>query len=163
MGWTLNDYQIDVSKPEGRTEYERIIDMTSDLGVQTLIYGPANNEISRMADDTDDWHWEHILWLGLGQKIRQGKWDAETSPIPASVSEMLDYGKTRNVSNFSPMSTLPFRSRRTKPGWSPIRKRKPRTYMPRWPHDKFQDFLVHQLLVFKRAPALRVIPLTTHF
>jgi hypothetical protein len=153
VGWTLNDYQIDVSKPEGRTEYKRIIDTTSDLGVQTLLYGPANNEISRMADDTDDWNWEHVLWLGLGQQIRQGKWDVETSPIPASVTEMLDYGKTKNVKLLAYVyPSVPFSQ---DPSWLVTDpKKKTRKLYATLASRKFQDFLVHQLIVFKHRTGI---------
>ena len=75
VGWTLNDYQINVATPEGRAEYTTIIDMYWDLGMQSLLYGPANYELAQIKDDADDWHWEHVLWLGLGQKIREGTWD----------------------------------------------------------------------------------------
>jgi len=153
VGWTLNDYQIDVSKPEGRTEYKRIIDTTSDLGIQTLLYGPANNDISRMADDVDDWHWEHVLWLGLGQKIRQGKWNMESSPIPPNVSEMLDYAKSRHVGFLAYVyPSLPFSQ---DPGWlvTNPKKRKNKLYAT-LASRKFQDFLIHQLVTFKRRTGI---------
>jgi hypothetical protein len=153
VGWTLNDYQIDVSKPEGRTEYKRIIDTTSDLGVQTLLYGPANNEISQMADDTDDWNWEHVLWLGLGQKIRQGKWDVETSPIPPTVTEMLDYAKSKHVGLLAYVyPSLPFSQ---DPGWLVTNpKKKTRKLYATLASRKFQDFLIHQLVAFKRRTGI---------
>ena len=37
VGWTLNDYQIDVATPEGRAEYKKIIDLSSELGMQSLV------------------------------------------------------------------------------------------------------------------------------
>lgn len=45
----------------------------------------------------DAWGWENILWLGLGQKIRKGEWNIASDPIPPSIQEMLDYGKSKNV------------------------------------------------------------------
>ena len=97
VGWTLNDYQIDVGTDEGRQDYKHIIDATSDLGIQTLLYAPTNNSIAKRDDDTDSWHWEHTLWLGLGQKIRKGEWDPAKDSIPADVQTMLDYAHAKHV------------------------------------------------------------------
>ena len=37
---------------------------------------PTNCAISRAREDSnDDWSWENLLWLGLGQKIRRDEWD----------------------------------------------------------------------------------------
>ena len=38
VGWTLNDYQIDVSTAEGRAEYKRVMDTASSLGIESLLY-----------------------------------------------------------------------------------------------------------------------------
>jgi len=73
------------------------IDATSELGIQTLVYAPTNNTLAKRDDDTDSWHWEHTLWLNLGQKIRKGEWDPATSPIPADVQTMLDYARSKHV------------------------------------------------------------------
>jgi hypothetical protein len=97
VGWCVNDYQIDVGTPEGRTEYQRIFDMASALGADHVLFAPANSEVSRREDSRDDWGWEFTLWLGLGQKIRQNQWDPATGPIPASVEQMLDYARGRNL------------------------------------------------------------------
>ena len=153
VGWTLNDYQIDVSKPEGRTEYKRIIDTTSALGVNTLLYGPANNEISRIADDADDWNWEHVLWLGLGQKIRQGKWDVGSSQIPPTVAEMLDYAKSKHVGLLAYVyPSLPYSQ---DPGWLVTDpKKKTRKLYATLASHKFQDFLIRQLVAFMRRTGI---------
>lgn len=97
VGWTLNDYQIDVGTPEGVAEYKRIIDTASELGIHTLLYAPENSKLARRADSTDSWQWEYVLWLGLGEKIRSGAWDPATSAVPESVSSMVAYAKQRNV------------------------------------------------------------------
>jgi hypothetical protein len=65
VGWTLNDYQIDVGTEEGRAEYKRIIDTASELGIQTLLYAPANSTLADRAQSTDSWSWEYVLWLNL--------------------------------------------------------------------------------------------------
>lgn len=97
VGWCVNDYQIDTGTPQGRAEYRRIIDRAAELGIENVLYTPANSLLSKRADGTDDWRWEYVLWLGLGQKIRKGEWDPQTDAIPESVMEMLDYAKSKNV------------------------------------------------------------------
>lgn len=97
VGWTLNDYQVDVATSEGKQDYHRIIDATADLGLTTLLFAPTNSSLAKRDDDTDSWHWEHTLWLNLGQKIRKGDWDPASSPIPADISSMLSYAKSKHV------------------------------------------------------------------
>jgi len=97
VGWCENDYQIDVATPEGRDEYRRIIDRIAELGVGHVIYTPANSELARREDSVDDWKWEYVLWLGLGQKIRKGEWDPKRDPLPESVREMLAYIRSKGV------------------------------------------------------------------
>lgn len=97
VGWTLNDYQIDVATAEGREQYKRVIDSTADLGLTHIVYTPANSKLARPEEDSDDWKWEHILWLNLGPKIRRGEWGVRTGAIPPEVTEMLDYARSKNV------------------------------------------------------------------
>ena len=97
VGWCANDYQIDIATPQGRTEYKRILDMAATLGAEHVLFAPANSEVSRREDSRDDWKWEYVLWLGLGEKIRQNQWDPSSGPIPASVREMLDYARSKKL------------------------------------------------------------------
>jgi hypothetical protein len=97
VGWCVNDYQIDIATAEGRAEYKRILDMSAELGAEHVLFAPANSEVARRSMSRDDWKWEYVLWLGLGQKIRRNEWDPETGEIPASVKEMLDYAKAKNL------------------------------------------------------------------
>jgi len=153
VGWTLNDYQIDVSKPEGRQEYKRIIDVTSDLGIEDLLYAPANYELARIGKDADDWNWEHVLWLGLGQQIREGKWDVNNGPLPASIKEMLDYAKTKHVGLLAYVyPSLPFTQNAT---WlvTDSRKRDKNAYA-NLASREFQDYLITELLAFKRRTGI---------
>src|SRR5205807_2460698 len=62
-----------------------------------VLFAPANSAVARRDDSRDDWGWEYLLWLGMGQKIRQNLWDPSTGTIPPSVQEMLDYARTQNV------------------------------------------------------------------
>ncbi len=97
VGWCVNDYQIDIATPEGRAEYKRIIDRAAELGAEHVLFAPANSAISRRSMSRDDWKWEYVLWLGLGEKIRRNEWDPATGEIPPPVREMLDYARSKNV------------------------------------------------------------------
>jgi len=97
VGWCANDYQIDIAKPEGRAEYKRILDMAANLGAEHVLFAPANSEVSKRSESTDDWKWEYVLWLGLGEKIRRGEWDPATGAVPADVQEMLDYAASKRL------------------------------------------------------------------
>ena len=97
VGWTLNDYQIDVGTEEGRSEYKRTIDVASGLGIHNLLYAPSNSNLSVRTESTDTWGWEYVLWLGLGERIRKGEWVPEKDRVPASVSEMIDYARSRKI------------------------------------------------------------------
>ena len=97
VGWCANDYQIDIAAPQGRAEYKRILDTAAALGANHVLFAPANSEVSRREDSTDDWGWEYVLWLGMGEKIRRGEWDPSTGPLPASVQEMLNYARSKKL------------------------------------------------------------------
>jgi hypothetical protein len=95
--WCLNDYQIDIATPEGRSEYKRVLDRAAELGAEYAIFAPANSDLARREDSTDDWSWENLLWAGFGQKIRKNEWSPATGQIPASVREMLDYAAAKRI------------------------------------------------------------------
>ena len=97
VGWTANDYQIDVGTAEGRAEYRRLLDRAAQLGAEYVLYAPSNSALSRREDSVDDWSWEHVLWLGLGQRIRKGEWDPASDAIPPTVGEMLEYARSRDL------------------------------------------------------------------
>ncbi len=97
VGWTANDYQIDVATRAGRAEYERLLHRAAQMGAEYALYAPSNSALSRRDSSVDDWSWEHVLWLGLGQQIRKNAWHIASSPIPPSVQEMLDYAKTQHL------------------------------------------------------------------
>lgn len=97
VGWTENDYQIDVATEAGREEYKKIIDRAAELGCDHLLFAPSNTALAQEKYDTDEWHWEHVLWLGLGQKIRKGEWNPESDQVPAAVEELLDYARAKNI------------------------------------------------------------------
>jgi hypothetical protein len=148
VGWTENDYQIDLAKPEGRAEYKRIIDRAATLGAKDIVFAPSNSNLSTESDDTDSWHWEHVLWLGLGQKIRKGQWNVQSSPVPDSVQEMLNYAKSKNVKLVAYVyPTLPFSGN---PNWL-VGKHKENANLA---NRDFQDWLIKELLAFYRRTGI---------
>jgi hypothetical protein len=148
VGWTENDYQIDLAKPEGRVEYKRIIDRAAALGLGYVLFAPSNSDLSSERDDADTWHWEHVLWLGLGQKIRKGQWNVESSAIPDSIQEMLDYAKSKSVKLVAYVyPTLPFAGN---PHWLVGEHGENASLANR----EFQDWLIKRLLAFYRRTGI---------
>ncbi|MEI7900807.1 MAG: hypothetical protein WCK89_11175 [bacterium] len=97
VGWCVNDYQIDCGTPDGMTEYKRIIDRAAEVGCHYILYAPANSQVSDQKECRDAWGWENLLWLGMGQKIRNNQWDPARDAVPAGIQEMLSYAKARNI------------------------------------------------------------------
>lgn len=153
VGWTFNDYQIDIATGEGRAEYKRAMDTASELGIQYLLFAPSNHELASMEDDVDTWGWEHVLWLGLGQKIRRGEWDVDKSSIPSTITDMLVYAKRRHLGVLAYVyPSLPFAN---DSNWivsvsgTPTKNR-----FATLASREFQDFLIHQLIAFKRRTGI---------
>ncbi len=97
VGWCENDYQINMSKPEDRIEYKRMIDQAAATGCNYILYTPDHSKISSLKDNADAWGWESLLFLNLGQKIRKGEWMPKRDPIPADIQDILDYAKSKNM------------------------------------------------------------------
>ncbi|MEO5998197.1 MAG: hypothetical protein ABIN89_15735 [Chitinophagaceae bacterium] len=147
VGWCENDYQVDISKASGRSEYKRIIDQTAAMGMDHILFTPSNASLGSREDASDDWGWENLLWLNLGIKIRKGEWNVEKDPIPASVQEMLDYAKSKKVSLISYLyPVLPFAGN---PEWivegSSFHKNKRHASLG---VRSFQDYLIRVLGIF---------------
>jgi hypothetical protein len=158
VGWTLNDYQIDVGTEEGRAEYKRIIDMAAQLGIQSLLYAPGNSKLADRALSADTWGWEYVLWLGFGQKIRKGEWDPESGAIPESVSTMLAYAKQKHVGLLAYVyPSIPYAK---DPAW--IVERESRRHGSDGAQYKyatlasreFQDYLIHLLVEFQKRTGI---------
>lgn len=144
--WCLNDYQIDVATPEGRAEYKRILDSGAALGANYVIFAPTNSDLARREDSMDDWSWENLLWLGFGQKIRRNEWDVKSGPVPASVQEMLDYAKSKDLKLLAYVyPVLPFSQN---PAWLVSPKDNPKRRYASLGVRAFQDWLVETLVAF---------------
>jgi len=146
VGWCLNDYQIDVATPEGREEYRRIIDRAAGLGADYVLYAPSNSVLSHREQSVDDWSWEHVLWLNLGQEIRRHEWDPKTSTLHASVQEMLDYAEAKNVKLLAYVyPVLPFSQ---DPAWLVRAKNNPNKRYANLGFRSLQDWLIETLVEF---------------
>ena len=144
--WCLNDYQIDIGTPEGRTEYKRILDAGAALGAEHVIFAPTNSDLAKREDSMDDWMWENLLWAGLGQKIRRNEWNPKTSPIPASVQEMLDYAKSKNLKLLAYVyPVVPFSQ---DPTWLTSPANNPARKYASLGIRSFQDWLIDTLVSF---------------
>lgn len=154
VGWTLNDYQVDVATSEGKGEYHRIIDATAELGLTTLLFAPTNSGLAKREDDTDSWHWEHTLWLNLGQKIRKGEWDPARSPIPADIAAMLSYARSKHVGLLAYVyPSVPFGQDRAWLVKGSGSYSASHTYAS-LASRAFQDMLLHDLIAFKRRTGI---------
>jgi hypothetical protein len=154
VAWTLNDYQIDIGTREGLAEYKRLIDSTAELGVETLLYTGSNSKVSDMRNNTDAWKVEHLLWLNLGKEIRAGKWDPADGPMPADMTELLNYAKSKHVGILAYVyPSLPFAQDKT---WLAVNT---------WPAYRdypaaslgshaFQDFLIKELVNFQHRSGI---------
>jgi hypothetical protein len=151
VGWTLNDYQIDVGTPEGAAEYRRIIDTASELGIRTLLYAPANSKLSERTRSTDSWSWEYVLWLGLGEKIRSGDWDPLSSSVPADIREMIAYAKQKHVDLLAYVyPSIPYSH---DDSWL-VKGNGDRFTYASLASRKFQDYLIRNLVAFQRRTGI---------
>ena len=152
VGWCVNDYQIDVAGADGRAEYKRIIDRAAELGAQYLLYAPSNTSLSRREDSLDDWSWEHVLWLGLGQKIRAGAWNVKSGEIPPNVREMVDYAKSKDVKLVAYVyPVVPFAQN---PEWLVSSKTNPARKYASLGVRSLQDWLIDALVTFHQRTGI---------
>lgn len=148
VGWCANDYQIDVGTAVGQAEYRRLIDQAAALGAQYVLYAPSNSAVSRREASVDDWSWEHVLWLGLGQQIRRNEWNPRSSAMPPSVSDMLAYAKTKRVGLLAYVyPVLPFSQN---PEWLVPGRRDSTRKMASLANRALQDWLIDELVMFRR-------------
>jgi hypothetical protein len=144
--WCLNDYQIDIATPEGRTEYKRVLDTAAALGARYAIFAPTNSDLAKREDSTDDWSWENLVWAGFGQKIRKNEWNPRTGPVPSSVQEMLDYASARQIGLLA--YVYPVLAFSQDPSWLTARKTNPKRLYANLGFRSLQDWLIETLVAF---------------
>jgi hypothetical protein len=146
VGWCANDYQIDVGTPEGRAEYRRLFDQAAASGARYVLYAPSNSALSRREESVDDWSWEHVLWLGLGTRIRRNEWDPRSSTIPPSVQEMLEYARGKQLGLLAYVyPVLPFSQNLE---WLVPSPNDPRRKAASLGNRALQDWLIDELVAF---------------
>jgi hypothetical protein len=154
VGWTLNDYQIDVGTKQGQDEYRKIIDTASALGIETLLYGPANSKLADRTQSVDSWGWEYVLWLNMGEKIRKGEWDPVKDPVPASVTEMVAYAGQKGVGLLAYVyPSIPFSAN---PAWlaKGSEAGDDRFSYATLASRELQDYLIRNLVAFQRRTGI---------
>jgi hypothetical protein len=150
VGWCENDYQIDMAKPEGRTEYRRIIDQAAAVGCDYVLFTPDHSKLSSLTDNADAWGWESLLFLNLGQKIRKGEWVPKKDPIPEDVKEIIDYAGSKNIKLLAyAYPSLPFLQNPEWTAWRTAIGQTPGGYLTVDTGLKsFQDWFVDLLIDF---------------
>jgi len=96
--WTENDYQIDISNATQWAQYVRILTTLSRMGVGYILFAASNSDVSSYANCTDDWCWEPVLDLGMGEQMRTGAWVPGADAIPPSVQQLIDVSSALGVS-----------------------------------------------------------------
>jgi hypothetical protein len=131
-----------------------VIDRAAGLGAAHVLFAPTNSALARRDDSTDDWRWEHLLWLGLGQKIRRNEWNPATDPVPASVQEMLEYAKSRRISLVA--YVYPVLAFSQNPEWLVTRPNAPagaKKYASLG-YRSLQDWLIETLVEFRKKTGI---------
>lgn len=151
VGWCENDYQIDIATPAGRAEYQRIIDQSAAIGCRNILFAPANSAEASLQENRDAWGWENLLWFSMGQKLRKGEWDPAKDKLPASVQELVDYAKGKDIGFLAYVyPSLPFMQNPEWTRWVP--NGKPGGYLGADTGQRsFQDWLLDKLVDFHQT------------
>ena len=51
IGWCENDYQLDISLPDDRAAYKRIIDRASEMGITHVLFAPQQGQSALLGSD----------------------------------------------------------------------------------------------------------------
>lgn len=152
VGWCVNDYQIDTATPDGRTEYKRIMDRAAELGAEFVLYAPTQSALARREESADDWGWENLLWLGLGQTIRKNEWDPRKDETPADVQEMLDYARSKHLKLVAYVyPVVPFSQN---PAWLVPSRNDPARKNASLGVPALQDWLIETLVAFQKRTGI---------
>ncbi len=150
--WCENDYQIDVATAEGEAQFKRIVDACAAIGVEHMLYTVRNEEIALLEDATDNWHWEHLLWLNQGTRIRAGEWDPKTDTLPAKTRELMEYAEGKNVKLMAYVyPTLEFEPVRDA---LTTRKANNPQIVATFGERAFQDWFIENLIAFKERTGI---------
>ena len=150
--WCENDYQIDVATPDGEAQYKRIVDTCAALGIEHMLYTVRNTDIAKQQDASDNWHWEHLLWLNQGIRIRSGQWKPKTDKLPAKTRALMDYAENKGVKLMAYVyPTLEFEPVKDV---LTIRAANNPQVVATFGERAFQDWFIDNLLAFKQRTGI---------
>lgn len=150
--WCENDYQIDVATKEGEAQFKRIVDTCAALGIKHMLYTVRNEKIAKQEDASDNWHWEHLLWLNMGIQIRKNQWDPQTDELPAKTKELIDYAEHKNVKLMAYVyPTLAFEHDKD---FLTTRSENNPQVVATFGSRAFQDWFIESLLAFKERTGI---------
>lgn len=154
VAWSENDYQIDVATASGRDVYRRIINRTSQIGAEYLLYQPTNSNLGNFTQASDNWHVEDRLWLGMGIQIRKNEWNPRSDSLPSSVQTLLDYADRKGVKLVAYVyPILPFQQNKD---WL-VTQHHPNGHTNVYANlgnHAFQDWLIDEMSAFKRSTGI---------
>ena len=153
VAWCENDFQEDVSMASGREVYKRIIDQAAAVGSKYMVDTPTTSDLGTFADAVDGWRGEGFLWLGLGIKFRKNEWNPEKDTLPASIREMLDHAKKRDVKLLAYVYPgMPFQQDQS---WLvPFEEGGVKKQYANLGFRHFQDWLINSLTVFMKKTGI---------
>ena len=147
--WTENDYQIDIANATQWPEYERILQTLSRIGVDRVLFAGGNSDVSTVADCEDDWCWENVLWLGYGERLREGSW-APGAPVAPSVARLISTAASLGVSAIPYVyPILGFTANRSTP--APWLSKDGNKLYSALSNREFQDYFIATTVNFSRA------------
>lgn len=150
--WCENDYQIDVATKEGEAQFKRIVDTCAALGIKHMLYTVRNEEIAKPEDASDNWNWEHLLWLNMGIQIRKNQWDPKTDELPAKTKELIAYAESKNVKLMAYVyPTLAFEQNKD---FLTTRSENNSQAVATFGSRAFQDWFIENLLAFKERTGI---------
>jgi hypothetical protein len=146
--WCENDYQIDVATEYGEDQYKRIVNSTSALGIDHMFYTVRNTDVALIEDATDNWHWEHLLWLNMGIKIRKNEWDPRKDVLPQKTLDLMNYAQEKGVNLMAYVyPTLEFEQNKS---WIVERSENRPQLVATFGSREFQDWFVETMVAFKK-------------
>lgn len=150
--WCENDYQIDVATEDGEAQFKRIVDTCAALDIKHMLYTVRNEDVCKPEEASDNWNWEHLLWLNMGVQIRKDQWDPKTDELPAKTKELMAYAESKGVKLMAYVyPTLAFEQDKD---FLTTRSEKNNQAVATFGSRAFQDWLIENLLVFKERTGI---------
>jgi len=150
--WCENDYQIDVATEYGEAQYKRIVNTAAALGIEHMLYTVRNTDVALAEEASDNWHWEHLLWLNMGIQIRRNEWDPKKDFLPEKTVELMDYARNKNINLMAYVyPTLEFQQNKV---WLVERSKNNPQIVASFGVREFQDWFIENLVAFKERTGI---------